>query len=94
MSSQPQSIPPQLVAAEARAAAHELQAIAHRLMSWAALLPMPEPGVLDRVSGSEAFARFPAYELRADIQVCVADGIRPVAEVLAKAGQRLRANDA
>ena len=89
MSDFPQSIPPSLVVAEAHAAAHQLRAIACRLDALSHLLPMPPPDVLERLSGSEAFASFPSYELRADLEVCIADGLQPLAAVLANVDQRL-----
>jgi len=88
MSDRPQSIPPQLVAAETRAAAHLVRALAERLIGLANLLPLPSDTAIDRLSGEEAFARYPAYELYADLQLVVVDSLHSVADYLEEAGQR------
>ena len=89
MSDFEQSIPPSLVVAEARATAHQLHAIIERLDALARLLPIPPGDLLDQLSGSEAFAAFPCYELRADLEVCISDGLLPLADLLANVGERV-----
>jgi len=82
-------ISPSLVVAEAHATAHQLHAIIERLDALARLLPTPPADLLDRLSGSEAFTAFPCYELRADLEVCISDGLLPLADLLASVGERV-----
>lgn len=85
---EPSVFPPQVVAAETRAAAHQVRALAEHLLGLADLLPHPPDEEVDRLSGEEAFARYPAYELYADLQIAVADGLVSLADFLEESGRR------
>jgi hypothetical protein len=52
MADREKCIPPELASAEARAAAHQLRAIAARLLALAHLLPLPPEDELDRLLSS------------------------------------------
>lgn len=80
--------PPEWVAAEVRASAHMVRGLAVRLLALADLLPLPPDEVLDALGSAQAFARYPAYELHADVYVAVKEHLLPSADSLEEAGER------
>ena len=89
MADREKCIPPELASAEARAAAHQLRAIAARLLALAHLLPLPPEDELDRLlsSGQEqVFRDFPLLSLFVDVETIVRDQLLPAADALEEAG--------
>ena len=90
MSDPTKSIPPHVVA-EVAATAHEVRAMSERLLALAEALPTPPDELLEVCMVDRGLLdRYPAFELSGDLEVAVADGLKPVAEELEAAVQRIR----
>ena len=91
MADQPKCIPAALAFAETRAAAHELRALAARLLALAYLLPLPPPDELSALleDATEAtFEQAPILELHVDLDSLVRDELLPAAAALEEAANR------
>ena len=90
MSDFPQSIPPSLVYAEVRAAAHQLRSISSRLATMAGLLPLPPEEEIDRLlelASEQAFRDHPLLSLFVDLDSLVRGQLLPTADALDEASQ-------
>jgi hypothetical protein len=90
MADREKCIPAALVGAEARAAAHELRAIATRLLAMAHQLPLPPEAELDEIlerGSEERFAELPLLGLFVDVETLVRDQLLPAADALEEAGR-------
>jgi hypothetical protein len=90
MADREKCIPAALVGAEARAAAHEIRAIAVRLQAMILQLPLPPEEELDELlerRSEEAFAELPLLGLFVDIETLVRDQLLPAADALEEAGR-------
>jgi ribosome assembly protein YihI (activator of Der GTPase) len=88
MPERPECIPAPLVVAEARAAAHQLRAIAARLLAMAHLLPLPPEEELDQLlerASEQTFKDYPLLSLFVDVETLVRDHLLPTADALEEA---------
>jgi len=91
MADQPKCIPVPLAYAETRAAAHELHAIAARLLALAYMLPLPPPAELEALlegATEEALEGLPLVSLYFDLDSIVRDELLPAAAALDEAARR------
>jgi len=91
MADQPKCIPVPLAYAETRAAAHELRAIAARLLALAYMLPLPPAAELEALlegATEETFKQAPILELHVDLDSIVRDELLPAAAALDEAARR------
>jgi|GEM_PF-3229305 len=91
MSDRPNCIPAPLAYAETRAAAHELRAIAARLLALAYMLPLPPPAELEALlegATEEALEGLPLVSLHIDLDSIVRDELLPAAAALDEAARR------
>jgi len=83
-----QSIPPSLVFAESLSAAHQIRAIAVRLLAAAVLLPLPPQKEADRLmedATEQTFRNHPILGLYVDLDALVRDELLPAADALEEA---------
>lgn len=87
----PSPIPPDLIIAETRAAAHQLRSIAARLLALAYLLPLPPAEEMEALLESateEALKHLPLLSLHIDLDSIVRDELLPAAAALEEAAKR------
>lgn len=88
MADRKQCIPMKLAVAETQAAAHELRAIAVRLLAVAHLLPLPPPDELAALledTTEATLAEMPVLELHISLDSITRDELMPAASALEEA---------
>lgn len=91
MSDRMKHIPPVLMTAEVRAAAHELRAVAERLLALVEALPLPPANVRKVVynaTNEEFYKEFPTLELYVDVRELAGGQLLELAGELEEVGKR------